>query len=149
MSRNNQLESIQQITSMKEEDAAKMLAAILDRKIQAEQQLVDLINYRQDYENKMKLSYAQEGVAIEKVRQSRHFSERLSVAIRQQQALVSALIKEIEKHVELWRSSHASNKMIETLLQRHQSNNYRKEDRRQQAESEDSVYSRFFLKRSV
>ena len=147
-SRSNQLESIQQLASIKEEHAAKSLAVILERKLQAEQQLVDLINYRQDYESKMKLSHADGGVPIEQIRQGRLFNERLGEAIRQQQSLISSLVKEIERQVEHWRSSHASNKLIESLLQRYRLDDRRRRDRRMEAESQDNVYNRFFLERN-
>ncbi len=143
MSRKSQLSSIKSIARAREEDDARVLAKTLDRKSSAEQKLVELIGYREDYETRLKLNYSQNGAFIEQLREGRAFVERLSDAIRQQQQQIGKITKELDSQLESWRSSHASHKALGSLLERYRREAVRIDDRRSDAEMEDAFNSRY------
>ena len=142
MSRSDQLKSIKNLAQAKEEDAAKALAKLLQRKQQAENKLVELVGFRQEYENKLKLSYAAEGAYIHQLRENRAFVARLSEAIQYQQQQIKGISDELDNQITSWRNSHASHKALSKLLERYRREAVLVSDRRNQAESEDTVYGR-------
>ncbi len=143
MSRKLQLKSIKSVAKAREEDAARVLARSLDRKSQAEQRLVELIGYREDYESKLKLKCSQGGAYIEQIKEGRAFVEKLGDAIRQQQQQIFNLTKELDSQLASWRSSHANHKALGSLLERYRRESIRVSERRTDAETEDAVYSRY------
>ncbi len=143
MSRKNQLGSIKSIARAKEEDAARILARSLDLKSQAEQRLIELIGYRQDYETKLKLQYSRGGTYIGEIKEGRAFVEKIGDAIRQQQQQICEITKELDSQLMSWRSSHANHKALGSLLERYRREAARVSERRTDAETEDAVYSRY------
>lgn len=143
MSRKSQLSSIKSIAKAREEDAARILAQTLDRKSQAEQRLVDLVGYREDYESRLKLSYSQNGAYIEQLREGRAFVEKLSEAIRLQQQQIHGIAQELDRQLNSWRSTHASHKALSSLLERYRKEAARVSERRMDAETEDAFNSRY------
>ncbi len=143
MPKDGQLQSVQNITQVLERDAEKAFIEILQKKSAAEKQLVELIGYREEYENRVKADTATHGVSIEAVKRDRVFIDRLNETIFQQQALIHNLTKDLEARLEHWRKSHASNKSLEVLLQRYKQQKWQQNDRRMQAESEDTFNSRY------
>ena len=141
-SQDRQLRSIKNIAQFKAEDAAKILAEVMAKKAQAEQRLVELIAYRQEYEHKLKLNYSRQGAPVEQMRQGRLFINRLSDAIYQQQENIRRVVEDLEKKLEFWRKSHADHKALDTLLDKYALAERVKQERRTQAETEDVVYSR-------
>lgn len=142
MAQKHQLNSIKNLAQAKEQDAAKILAQTLERKAIAETKLVELISFRQEYENKMKINYASEGAYIHQLRENRAFVAKLGEAIRQQQELIKSITQELDAQIASWRSSHASHKALSSLLERYRREKVLMSDRRSQAETEDNVYGR-------
>lgn len=142
MSRKRQLDSINTIAKAREDDAAREMASTLQRKSEAEQRLVELVSYRQEYENKLKVTYAQNGAYIDQIRECRAFVEKLGDAIRQQQSQILSISEQLDQQIALWRSSHANHQALSSLLQRYRKEAAANEERRTQAESEDTTLSR-------
>ena len=144
MSQKHKLHAIKNIANAKEQDEAKAkaLAKIIERKTIAETKLVELVSFRQEYENKLKLNYAAEGAFINQLRGNRAFVEKLGNAIRQQQEQIKCITDELDTQIALWRSSHASHKALSSLLDKYRREKLLVTDRRNQAESEDTIYGR-------
>ena len=147
MSRNHQLKkhqlkSFKTIAQAKEQDEALALAKALQRKTEAENKLVELVGYRQQYDNQLKMNYAVEGAFIHQLRENRAFVERLDQAICRQQEQIKGIMQQLDTQIASWRSSHASHQALNSLLERYRQEAVLVADRHNQADTEDTVYGR-------
>ncbi len=147
MSRGKQLHSMKAVSQLAEDNAAKLLAGVMERKTLAEQQLAELIGYRAECENQLKITYSRNDTAMSQVRARKAFIERLSDAIAQQQRLIGTLVEELESRVREWRKSHSSNKTLDKLVTQYHHNEQRLQDKRQQRDNDDLSCSRFLRNR--
>jgi flagellar FliJ protein len=136
MKRVERLDVVQQVATRNERDVASRLGEAERTAIDAEQKLVALERYRNEYEIQL-ASKGAAGTDISGVREFQAFLARLGDAlVAQRQVLAQARAKRDEMLGE-WRQAAQKAKVVETLAERWQDEARRDDDRRTQRESDE------------
>lgn len=136
MSRGEQLDLVQQVASRNERDLASRLAEAEREAIEAEQKLVALERYRNEYEEQLAQRGAG-GVDISGVREFQAFLARLGEALVAQRQVLAAARTARDQQLNSWREAAQRVQVVQTLADRWQNEARREEDRRDQRESDE------------
>lgn len=136
MSRGDQLDLVQQVASRTERERAEHLAEAERNAIEAEQKLVALERYRNEYEEQLAQRGAG-GVDISGVREFQAFLARLGEALVAQREVLAAARANREKMLNSWREAAQRAQVVQTLADRWQNEVRREEDRRDQRENDE------------
>jgi flagellar FliJ protein len=136
MSRGEQLDLVQQVATRTERDTASRLAEAERNAIEAEQKLVALERYRNEYEEQLATRGAA-GVDISGVREFQAFLARLGEALVAQRQVLSAARATRDEMLNSWREAAQRAQVVQTLADRWQTEARRDEDRRDQRESDE------------
>ena len=136
MSRGEQLDLVQQVATRNERDLASRLAEAERDAIEAEQKLVALERYRNEYEEQLAQRGAG-GVDISGVREFQAFLARLGEALVSQRQVLAAARANREALLNSWREAAQRAQVVQTLADRWQNEARREEDRRDQRESDE------------
>jgi flagellar FliJ protein len=136
MSRAEQLDLVQQMATRNERDLASRLAEAERDAIEAEQKLVALERYRNEYEEQLAQRGAG-GVEISGVREFQAFLARLGEALVAQRQVLSAARAARDQQLNSWREAAQRAQVVQTLADRWQTEARREEDRRDQRESDE------------
>ena len=136
MSRGEQLDLVQQVAARNERDLASRLAEAERDAIEAEQKLVALERYRNEYEEQLAQRGAG-GVDISGVREFQAFLARLGEALVAQRQVLAAAGAARDQQLNSWREAAQRAQVVQTLADRWQNEARREEDRRDQRESDE------------
>jgi len=136
VSRGEQLDLVQQVASRNERDLASRLAEAERDAIEAEQKLVALERYRNEYEEQLAQRGAG-GVDISGVREFQAFLARLGEALVAQRQVLAAARAARDQQLNSWREAAQRAQVVQTLADRWQTEARREEDRRDQRESDE------------
>ena len=136
MSRADQLDLVQQVATRTERERAERLAEAERNAIEAEQKLVALERYRNEYEEQLAQRGAG-GVDISGVREFQAFLARLGEALVSQRQVLAAARATREQMLNSWREAAQRAQVVQTLADRWQTEERREEDRRDQRESDE------------
>ena len=136
MSRGEQLDLVQQVATRNERDLASRLAEAERDAIEAEQKLVALERYRNEYEEQLAQRGAG-GVDISGVREFQAFLARLGEALVAQRQVLAAARAARDQQLNSWREAAQRAQVVQTLADRWQNEARREEDRRDQRESDE------------
>ena len=136
MSRGEQLDLVQQIATRTERERAERLAEAERNAIEAEQKLVALERYRNEYEDQLAQRGAG-GVDISGVREFQAFLARLGEALVAQRQVLAAARATRDQLLNSWREAAQRAQVVQTLADRWQTEERREEDRRDQRESDE------------
>ena len=136
MSRGEQLDLVQQVATRNERDLASRLAEAERDAIEAEQKLVALERYRNEYEGQLAQRGAG-GVDISGVREFQAFLARLGEALVAQRQVLAAARAARDQQLNSWREAAQRAQVVQTLADRWQNEARREEDRRDQRESDE------------
>jgi flagellar protein FliJ len=136
MSRGEQLDLVQQVATRNERDLASRLAEAERDAIEAEQKLVALERYRNEYEEQLAQRGAG-GVDISGVREFQAFLARLGEALVAQRQVLGAARAVRDQQLNSWREAAQRAQVVQTLADRWQTEARREEDRRDQRESDE------------
>lgn len=136
MSRGEQLDLVQQVATRNERDLASRLAEAERDAVAAEQQLVALERYRNEYEDQLAQRGAG-GVDISGVREFQAFLARLGEALVAQRQVLAAARAARDQQLNSWREAAQRAQVVQTLADRWQNEARREEDRRDQRESDE------------
>jgi flagellar protein FliJ len=131
-----QLDVVQQVTARNERERAERLAAAERNAIEAEQKLVALERYRNEYEAQLATKGAA-GTQISGVREFQAFLARLGDALVAQRQVLAQARAARDEMLGAWRQAAQKAKVVETLAERWQDEARRDEDRRDQRESDE------------
>jgi flagellar FliJ protein len=130
------LDVVQQVTSRNERERAERLAEAERNAIEAEQKLVALERYRNEYETQLAAKGAA-GTEISGVREFQAFLARLGDALVAQRQVLAQARATRDEVLSAWRQAAQKAKVVETLAERWQDEARRDEDRRDQRESDE------------
>jgi flagellar FliJ protein len=136
MTRVERLDVVQQVTARTERERAERLAEAERAAIEAEQKLVSLERYRNEYEEQLAQRGAQ-GVDISGVREFHAFLARLGEALIAQRELLKSARATRDQLLDSWREAAQRAQVVQTLADRWQDEARRDEDRRNQRESDE------------
>lgn len=136
MTRGDRLDVVQQVTSRTERERAERLAQAERNAIEAEQKLVALERYRNEYEEQLATRGAA-GVDISGVREFQAFLARLGEALVAQRQVLTDARAAREEMLNSWREAAQRAQVVQTLQDRWQDEARRDEDRRDQRESDE------------
>jgi flagellar FliJ protein len=136
VSREDQLDLVQQVATRNERDLASRLAEAERDAIEAEQKLVALERYRNEYEEQLAQRGAG-GVDISGVREFQAFLARLGEALVAQRQVLTTVRAARDQQLNAWREAAQRAQVVQTLADRWQNEARREEDRRDQRESDE------------
>ena len=130
------LDVVQQVATRNERERAERLAEAERNAIEAEQKLVALERYRNEYESQLAAKGAA-GTEISGVREFQAFLARLGDALVAQRQVLAQARATRDEVLNAWRQAAQKAKVVETLAERWQDEARRDEDRRDQRESDE------------
>jgi flagellar FliJ protein len=136
MSRADQMDLVQQVATRTERERAERLAEAERNAIEAEQKLVALERYRNEYEEQLAHRGAG-GVDISGVREFQAFLARLGEALVAQRQVLATARATRDQLLNSWREAAQRAQVVQTLADRWQTEARRDEDRRDQRESDE------------
>jgi flagellar FliJ protein len=136
MKRVERLDVVQQVATRNERERAERLAEAERNAIEAEQKLVALERYRNEYETQLATKGAA-GTDISGVREFQAFLARLGDALVAQRQVLAQARAARDEMLGAWRQAAQKAKVVETLAERWQGEARRDEDRRTQRESDE------------
>jgi flagellar FliJ protein len=131
-----QLDVVQQVATRNERERAESLAAAERSAVEAEQKLVALERYRNEYETQLATKGAA-GTDISGVREFQAFLARLGDALIAQRQVLAQARAARDEMLGAWRQAAQKAKVVETLAERWQDEARRDDDRRTQRESDE------------
>jgi len=136
MSRVDRLDVVQQMADRAERERAERLAEAERNAIEAEQKLVALERYRDEYETQLATRGAA-GVEVSGVREFQAFLARLGEALLAQRQVLAAARATRDQVLNSWRQAAQRAQVVQTLADRWLDEARRDEDRRTQRESDE------------
>jgi flagellar FliJ protein len=136
MTRIDRLDVVQQVAARTERERAERLGEAERAAIEAEQKLVALERYRNEYEGQLAERGAA-GVDVSGVREFQAFLARLGEALVSQRELLRAARESRDLLLNSWREAALRAQVVHTLAERWQDEARRDEDRRTQRESDE------------
>ena len=136
MTRTDRLDVVQQVADRAERERAERLAEAERNAIEAEQKLVALERYRNEYEEQLAARGAA-GVEVSGVREFQAFLARLGEALVAQRQVLTAARANRDALLNSWREAAQRAQVVQTLAERWQTEARRDEDRRDQRESDE------------
>ncbi|MEO8019894.1 MAG: flagellar export protein FliJ [Pseudomonadota bacterium] len=136
MTRVDRLDIVQQVADRAERERAERLAEAERNAIEAEQKLVALERYRNEYEEQLATRGAA-GVEVSGVREFHAFLARLGEALVAQRQALGAARATRDQMLDSWREAAQRAQVVQTLADRWQGEARRDEDRRDQRESDE------------
>jgi flagellar protein FliJ len=136
VSRGEKLDLVQQVATRTERERAERLAEAERNAIEAEQKLVALERYRNEYEEQLAQRGAG-GVDISGVREFQAFLARLGEALVAQRQVLTATRATRDQLLNSWREAAQRAQVVQTLAERWQTEARREEDRRDQRENDE------------
>jgi flagellar FliJ protein len=136
MTRVERLDVVQQVAARTERERAERLAEAERGAIEAEQKLVALERYRNEYEEQLAQRGAG-GVDISGVREFQAFLARLGEALVAQRDALALARSRRDEMLSSWREAAQRAQVVQKLADRWQGEARRDEDRRTQRESDE------------
>jgi flagellar FliJ protein len=127
MNKHNRLKIILGFIIKQEEDAAKTLSDSLRKRTNAQQQITQLQQYSKEY-----MGDNLNNIDIPLLQNRQDFLAKISSAVTQQEALLPELEKDIGDASQRWQKTKSQRKGIEKILQKHQIQQEKQEDRQLQ-----------------
>lgn len=130
------LQPVLDLMQTRADDATRRLAQLIAAEQNAKEKLAMLQQYRDEYADRFRQS-ARNGLSRQEWHNYQEFLDRLDEAIQQQQTAVH----QQERHTALgqqhWQQQRTRLKAFDTLSQRHDQNEMRSEQRREQKEQDE------------
>jgi flagellar FliJ protein len=136
MTRVDRLDVVQQMADRAERERAERLAEAERNAIEAEQKLVALERYRNEYEAQL-ASRGAAGVEVSGVREFQAFLARLGEALVAQRQVLAAARANRDVLLGSWREAAQRAQVVQTLADRWLDDARRDQDRRLQRESDE------------
>lgn len=135
-SRATRLQPAADLARERQEAAMQKLAEHQQRVAKAEQQLLELQRYREEYGENA------DGVSIAVLLNRRRFVERIDQVIAQQTIEVARLNRQLDHARGQWRDAHAREQALGSVIERFREQERKSEERREQAEIDERMQHR-------
>lgn len=130
------LQTLLDLTQVKLDDATRKLAELIASEQDQARKLSMLTQYRDEYQSRF-MDSARGGITPGQLSNFHAFLGKLDDAIRQQQAIVDASRERAQHGQQQWLESRSKLKAFETLSDRHQATQQRKDARNEQKQADD------------
>lgn len=134
MTRSKRMQPVVSVTANREHEAAKRLGECQKRILAAEQRLVELINYRDEYTQQF-ASGTSLGAA--RLQDYRVFLGRLNQAVDQQRHQVTVVSHECEGLRQRWLTLHVRAQALDKVVERYRGEERSDQDKREQKDSDE------------
>lgn len=142
MDKTFRLQSLQDLSGLRLDEAARQLGKLIAGEQEAGKQLELLMQYRDEYQQRF-LAAAGAGIAPDAWRNYQHFLGRLDDAIDQARAMVEASKQRTVAGQKNWLDHRGKAKAFDTLARRHQTRVDYAEARDEQKNSDEHTARRF------
>lgn len=136
MKKSQRLNVIAELNEKNEKATLKELGHIQQQCQEAETQLENLKEYRQDYESKYQ-SIAKLGANIKQLLEFRAFMSKLDQAIEEQQQVILNVEKQLNSKRSQWEQQHQKTKSMQKVVAAAVKVELKAEDKREQNEQDD------------
>ena len=130
------LRSVKDVAEFKENDAARTLAELLQKKLSSEARLQELISYQNDYENQSG-SDMTKSVPVTHLRSGKIFLEKLQQAITEQRQVVERCSNDAEALIKHWQKARGYSKALDKLIEYHHRQEANLREKRQQRDADE------------
>jgi flagellar FliJ protein len=141
MSPSRRFKPIQKIASHKERKAAAALGESLKQKDAATQRLGELKQYLAEYLERFARA-TRSGLSSSQILEYQVFIGKLETAIAQQEAVVARSQQDCDSSKARWRGNFTKSKAMQTAVDRMQTEERRRTERKEQSESDDRAQRR-------
>ncbi len=142
MQSSKKLQPVANLAKINERNAAKLHGSVLRELQKQEEQLNELINYRDQYLKAFQVA-SESGISSIQMRDYRIFLLRLDDAIQQQQQNVINGQQNTQSSQTEWMNTRNKSKMINKVVEKRQQQEYQQEEKREQREVEDRPHNGF------
>jgi len=136
MSKAKRMQPVARVAQQNSDDAARVLSDSRQQLAVKEQQLEELVAYRDEYANGLKHK-SRNGLNATQMRDYKQFMNRLNLAIEQQQLALEGASREIETSKQDWLGKHQRARVIDKVVDRHQQQERQDHARQEQRESDE------------
>lgn len=119
-----------------EDEAAKVLAKAAQEVSLQKQRLLDLENYRIEYDQQFHHTSSM-GISAQRMKEYHNFMNNLAKVLEQQKAAIHNLELEFEEKKRQWLAAKNSTKAIQQVQSKHQKEEQILEEKKQQKEQDD------------
>lgn len=136
MNKSQRLKPVSDIADAKERDAARHMG--LQQRVVAEHEnkLIELINYRSEYVEKM-VSAGSAGIGAGQMQDYTRFIRRLDEAIVYQKNQIGLAKRQLEVKQREWQAMHTRSEALNKVVHRYKTAEIREQDKREQNESDE------------
>lgn len=138
MPRKNRLDPVLHHAETQQQEAAKRLSELLQQQRASEEQLRQLLGYRQEY---AAAGVNQQSRSVQDLQNQQSFVNQLGKAIEAQQLQVDQIQRQVEQHKTYWQQAKTRCDALSGLIDKQAQNEIRKELYREQKET-DEISSR-------
>ena len=140
MTRSKRMQPVQQLAQSREKQAAQRFGES-QQYLQAQQaKLEELRAYRDQYTRDFEASGGA-GLGAARMRDYRIFLNRLSEAIRQQEAVIAQCCAQHQQSRQRWLDSRGRSRALEKLVDQYRQEEHKSQDRKEQKEQDDRTQS--------
>jgi flagellar FliJ protein len=141
MSKAKRMQPVARIAQQNADDAARVLADSRRQLTAKQQQLDELIAYRDEYARGLEQK-SKGGLTAMQMRDYNQFLSRLNLAIEQQQLALEGAYREIESSKRVWLGKHRHARAIDKVVDRHRQREQRDHARQEQQDSDEHAQRR-------
>jgi len=145
-SRSQRFKPLQRLVDRKEETAAKQLGLARRKLAEAEQRLLELRRFREEYCRQFQQS-GQQGLDGRRLQSFQQFLSQLDIAIGQQQQQIESCRLDCERESRQWESCHREQRILQKTVERLRGKERQHARRREQKREDEQTTSRFSRKR--
>ena len=139
MTRSEKLNSALEILEFKLNKKFSSLVEIMQKKIENERKLTDLINYKNNYS----LNNSGKGSqTINSIQLNHKLMKKLQVAIDTQCGIVKKLENDVNQKIQILKKDQAQTKALESLIQRYRQQEMRAKNRNEQKELDSQILAK-------
>ncbi len=142
MKQSTRLQPVENIRKQQEDNAGRLHGAAIKEANQQQNQLDELIRYREEYVKGFE-SMGQSGLSAIQAQEYRLFINRLDEAISQQQQFVATGKSRCEASQQEWLDKRSKRKVISKVVEKRQSAEQLQQKQREQKELEDRPFNKF------
>jgi len=136
MNKSQRLKPVSDIAVAKERDAARHMGQQQRILAEHENKLIELINYRSEYVEKM-VSAGSAGIGAGQMQDYTHFIRRLDEAIVYQKNQIGLAKRQLEVKQREWQAMHTRSEALNKVVHRYKTVETREQDKREQNESDE------------
>ena len=134
--RSQRMKPIVEVAESREREAARQLGIARQQLQRHEQQLQELMGYREEYAKRFEQT-ASGGINTASLLGYRRFLSQLNDAIEQQHGRIERARADVQRRIEVWREKRGRLQAMEKVTERYRAEEFAAEERAEQLESDE------------